>query len=182
MNISLVNHYLENAIWNFQRLKALAEKAFEQIDDSDYCSTLDSESNSIGTLIQHLCGNMLSRWTDLFTSDGEKSDRIRDAEFVLSEDTSKKQLLTQWQKNWRQLFCTLDSLQPSDLEQHIIINGKDWWVLDSINYHLVHYSQHIGQIIFIAKHIRSKDWVSLSIPKARSMQIPILVTEAIILI
>jgi uncharacterized damage-inducible protein DinB len=167
---SLGQLYLENAIWNFRRLKDLAEQAFAQIDDAAYHSTLDKESNSIGVLVQHLSGNMLSRWTDIFDSDGEKPDRNRDAEFVLKHDTSKEQLLAQWQKGWGRLLKTLESLTPDDLEKQITINGKKQSVVESVNYHLVHYAQHIGQIVFMAKHIRSGRWESLSTPKSRPQQ------------
>ena len=157
---SLGQLYLENAIWNFRRLKGLAEQAFAKIDDNAYHSTLDKESNSIGVLIQHLSGNMLSRWTDIFDSDEEKPDRNRDAEFVLTHDANKEQLLARWQKGWERLLMTLESLTADDLERQIIINEKDWSVVTSINYHLVHYSQHVGQILFMAKHIRSERWSS----------------------
>jgi hypothetical protein len=167
---SLGQLYLENAIWNFRRLKEFAERAFSQIDDLAYHSILDSESNSIGVLIQHLSGNMLSRWTNIFDSDGEKPDRNRDTEFILGHDTTKEQLLAQWQKGWDRLLKTLESLTPDDLERQIIINDRDWTVLTSVNYHLVHYSQHVGQILFMAKHIRSGHWESLSIPKAAPQQ------------
>lgn len=167
---SLGQIYLENAIWNFRRLKDFAERAFNQIDDLAYHSILDSESNSIGVLIQHLSGNMLSRWTNIFDSDGEKPDRNRDAEFILGQDTTKEQLLAQWQKGWDRLLTTLESLTPDDLERQIIINDRDWTVLTSINYHLIHYSQHVGQILFMAKHIRSARWESLSTPKATPKQ------------
>lgn len=167
---SIGHIYLENAIWNFRRLKDLAEKDFEQIGDTDYQTTLDAESNSIGVLIQHLSGNMLSRWTDLFDSDGEKPDRNRDAEFMLGASTTKEQLMSQWTRGWNRLLTTLESLEPKDLQRQIVINGKDWTVLSSINYHLVHYSQHIGQIVFMAKHLRANKWKSLSIPRTTSFR------------
>lgn len=169
---SLGQAYLGNAIWNFRRLKEFAEKAFDQIDDADYHATLDAESNSIGVLIQHLSGNMLSRWTDIFDSDGEKPDRNRDAEFVLDASTTKEQLISRWQNGWSRFLATLETLDPDDLERKILISGKDWTVMTSINYHLVHYAQHIGQIFFMAKYLRSGDWKTLSTPLVKKPQQP----------
>lgn len=163
----LASHYLENAIWNFRRLKGLAEKAFEQIDEAGFLFSPDVESNSIGILIQHLNGNMLSRWTDLFISDGEKPDRNRDAEFVLAPGMNRVQLIERWERGWGRLFETLESLGPEDLNKKIVINDKEQYVVESINYHLVHYAYHVGQIIFLAKCVKKEEWDSLSIPKKR---------------
>src|ERR1043165_5387956 len=121
----LASHYLENAICNFRRIKSLAEKAFEQINDDDFHYKPDDESNSIGILIQHLSGNMLSRWTDLFISDGEKPDRNRDAEFELAPETDRVQLLDTWESGWARLFTTLESLRPDDLKEKIVISSKE---------------------------------------------------------
>ena len=163
-------HFLENTIGVFKNYKTLADKAFEQLySDNDFHYTPDSESNSIAIIIKHISGNMISRWTDFLTTDGEKPDRNRDNEFV--DDTpAKEQLIKLWDKGWNVFLKTLDSLNENDLLKTVTIRGEALTVMQALNRQTAHYAYHIGQIVFIAKHIKSTEWKSLSIPKNKSDQ------------
>jgi hypothetical protein len=145
----------------------LAEKAFAQLKDEEFFLALDEEANSIGVIIKHMSGNMRSRWTDFLTSDGEKPDRNRDAEFVLADETSRDGLMEQWEEGWGRVFNAIGPLQPEDLGRKVFIRGEEHSVIEAINRQLTHYAYHTGQIVFLAKHIRSVDWKSLSIPRKR---------------
>ena len=167
MDKQLARHYLDDAITSFRDYKALAEKAFAQLKDEEFFLAPDEESNSIGVIIKHLSGNMVSRWTDFLTSDGEKPERNRDAEFVLSAETSRDALMERWEKGWSCVFGAVEPLQPEDLGRKVLIRGEEHSVIEAINRQLTHYAYHTGQIVFLAKHIRSVDWKSLSIPRNR---------------
>ena len=158
---------LKSAIKYFTYYKNLGDKTFEQLHADDFDFTPAEESNSIAIIIQHLCGNMLSRWTDLLNSDGEKAWRQRDAEFEKSALT-KEQLLSLWEKGWACVFEALDDLTPKDLKKTITIRGEPLLVIDVINRQLAHYAYHIGQIIYAAKILKKKDWKTLSIPKKKT--------------
>ncbi len=164
----LGHHYLDDAITTFRAYKKLAEKALDQLQDEEYFTTLDEESNSIAVIMKHLAGNMLSRWSDFFTTDGEKSDRNRDMEFVIEPQTSKFEIRNYWEKGWQRTFETLEALQPDDLLRRVKIRGETHTVVQAINRQLAHYAHHIGQIVFVAMHFRSAHWKSLSIPKNKS--------------
>lgn len=170
MNQQLGHHYLDDAIKSFRAYKKLAEKALDQLRDEEYFTTLDEESNSIAVIMKHLAGNMLSRWTDFLTTDGEKPERDRDMEFVIEPQTSKSEVVNYWEKGWQRTFETLEALQPEDLLRTVMIRGETHTVVQCVNRQLAHYSYHIGQIVFLAKHFRSADWKSLSIPKNKSAE------------
>lgn len=170
MNQELEQHYLSDAITTFRAYKKLAEKALDQLLDEEYFITLDEESNSIAVIMKHLAGNMLSRWTDFLTTDGEKPERDRDMEFVIESKTSKSEVMDYWEKGWQRTLETLEALQPGDLLRTVMIRGEMHTVVQSINRQLAHYPYHIGQIIFLAKQFRSTDWKSLSIPKSKSSE------------
>jgi hypothetical protein len=170
MNQQLGHHYLDDAITTFRAYKKLAEKALDQLRDEEYFTTLDEESNSIAVIMKHLAGNMLSRWTDFLTTDGEKPERNRDMEFVIEPQTSKSEVMNYWEKGWQRTFETLEALQPEDLLRTVMIRGETHTVVQSISRQLAHYPYHIGQIVFLAKHFRSADWKSLSIPKNKSAE------------
>lgn len=170
MNHELGRHYLDDAITTFRVYKTLAERALDQLQDEEYFTTLDEEANSIAVIMKHLAGNMLSRWTDFLTTDGEKPERNRDMEFVSEPQTSKTEVLDYWEKGWQRTFETLAALQPEDLMRTVLIRGEPHTVVQSINRQLAHYPSHIGQIVFLAKHFRSSDWKSLSIPKNKSAE------------
>lgn len=165
---SITQHYLDDTRASFRAYKKLAEKALAQLQDEEYFVTLDEESNSIAVIIKHLAGNMLSRWTDFLTTDGEKPDRNRDLEFVIEPQTSKEDLLAYWQRGWDCVTNALDQLQPEDFGKQVMIRGEAHSIVQAINRQMTHYAYHIGQIVFLAKHFRSTAWQSLSIPRNRS--------------
>jgi hypothetical protein len=164
----LPEHYLKDAIHQFRSLKRLADKAVAQVTDEELFTALDAESNSLAVIMKHLAGNMRSRWTDFLTSDGEKPDRHRDAEFVIEAGETKEHLLGRWEDGWRCLFEALAPLTPEDLSRSVLIRGEPHSVVEAINRQLTHYALHVGQIIFLAKHLAAGRWQSLSIPRGRS--------------
>jgi hypothetical protein len=160
-------NYLESIKKQFEYYKMLGEKTIEQLPPESLFWQYNPESNSIAIIIQHLCGNMLSRWTDFLTTDGEKPTRNRDAEFENNHQTPD-QIRQQWQQGWQCLFHALNTLTPSDLQREIYIRNQAHTVLEAINRQLAHYPYHIGQIVFIGKMIANEKWQSLSIPKGNS--------------
>ena len=159
--------YLTSARNQFEYYKQLGEKTFDQLSEEQLFWQADSESNSIAIIVQHLRGNMLSRWTDFLSTDGEKEWRTRDAEFEL-EIKSKTELLHQWNEGWACLFFALDLLHGDDLGKIIHIRNQAHTVTAAINRQLAHYPYHIGQIVFIGKLLKGNAWKSLSIPKVGS--------------
>ena len=168
MNEPLATHYLEDSIASLRAYKKLADKAIAQLDEDEFFITLDEEANSIAVIMKHMAGNMFSRWTDFLTSDGEKPDRNRDMEFVIEPKTGKEDVLAYWEKGWQRVFETLEPLRAEDLGKKVLIRGEEHTVIQAINRQLMHYANHIGQIIFLAKHFRSSEWTSLSIPRNKS--------------
>jgi hypothetical protein len=160
--------YLDEARRQFRGNKRLAEGAIGQLKDEELFVTIDPESNSVATLIKHLAGNMRSRFTDFLTSDGEKPDRFRDREFELNSTTTRAEVMRWWDEGWAQVFATLDALKPEDVMRTVTIRGEPHTVLQAINRQIAHYAGHIGQIIFLAKHLRSSEWKTLSIPRGKS--------------
>ena len=167
---SIGQHYLEDALYTFRYYKKLAEGAFAQISEDDFFRTLDDESNSIAVNMKHMAGNMLSRWTDFLTTDGEKAERNRDMEFVMLPETTKEDMLAYWEKGWKCTFDALQPLTPDDLMRTVTIRGQDHTVVQAINRQLAHYAYHVGQIVYVAKHFRSSEWQSLSVPKNKSAE------------
>ncbi|HEU4477400.1 MAG TPA: DUF1572 family protein, partial [Pyrinomonadaceae bacterium] len=165
---TITQHYLDDTRASFRAYKKLAEKALAQLRDEEYFVTLDEESNSIAVIMKHMAGNMLSRWTDFLTSDGEKPDRNRDLEFVIETGTTKEELFTYWERGWACLFNALESLQPSDFDKTVFIRGKTHSIVQATHRQMTHYAYHIGQIVFLAKHLRASEWTSLSVPRNRS--------------
>jgi hypothetical protein len=170
MDDTLGRNYLDDALSIFRDYKKMAERAFAQVTDEEFFTSLDEESNSIGVIIKHLAGNMISRWTDFLTSDGEKPDRNRDMEFVVGPETTRDELIAYWERGWACVFQAIEPLQPEDLARQVHIRGKAHTVVAAINRQLTHYAQHTGQIIFLAKHLRSTEWQTLSIPRNSSAQ------------
>jgi len=170
MNDKIGKHYLEDALYTFRYYKKLAERAFAQIGDEDFFKTLDEESNSIAVNMKHMAGNMLSRWTDFLTTDGEKPERNRDMEFIMLPETTKEDVLTYWGKGWQSVFDAVEPLKPEDLTRTITIRGQDHTVVQAINRQLAHYAYHVGQIVYLAKQLKSSDWQSLSVPKNKSAE------------
>jgi len=167
---SIGANFLEDALWTFRYYKQLAERAFAQIDDADFFRVIDEESNSIAVNMKHMAGNMISRWTDFLTTDGEKPERNRDLEFVMLPETTKAEMIAYWEKGWQRIFQALAPLRPEDLMRTITIRGQDHTVVQAINRQIAHYAYHVGQIVYLAKHFKSNAWQSLSVPKNRSSE------------
>ena len=167
---SLANEYLSDAISTFQAYKEKAERALGQLHDEEYFVTLDEESNSVAMIMKHMAGNMISRWTDFLTSDGEKPGRNRDQEFIIDPGTTRASLHDYWERGWSCLFDALKPLQASDFEKKILIRNEEHTIIQAINRQLTHYSYHVGQIVFLAKHFRSTEWQSLSVPRNLSAE------------
>jgi len=167
---SIGANFLEDALWTFRYYKQLAERAFAQIDDADFFRVIDEESNSIAVNMKHMAGNMISRWTDFLTTDGEKPERNRDLEFVMLPETTKAEMIRYWEKGWQRTFDAIEPLRPEDLMRTITIRGQDHTVVQAINRQIAHYAYHVGQIVYLAKHFKSNEWQSLSVPKNRSSE------------
>lgn len=159
--------YLESVKKQFLYYKTLGEKAIEQIQPEQLFVTINEDTNSIATIIKHISGNMLSRWTDFLTADGEKEWRNRDAEFE-NDLQSKEEVFAAWNKGWNCLFDALNSLQPNQLSDIIYIRNEGHTVIEAINRQLAHYPYHVGQIVFYAKQLKNSEWNSLSIPRNKS--------------
>jgi len=161
------NNYLISIKQQFAYYKLLGEKTFEQVPDDMLFWQFNDESNSMATIVKHLWGNMLSRWTDFLVSDGEKAFRKRDAEFE-NEVISREAMLNMWNEGWRCLFNALDALKPEDLDKVVYIRSEPHTVTEAINRQLAHYPYHVGQIVFLGKMLAKQGWTSLSIPKGGS--------------
>ena len=170
MNQSIATHYLEDSIASLRAYKKQAEKALDQLQDEEYFRTLDEEGNSVAVIMKHMAGNMFSRWTDFLTTDGEKPDRNRDMEFVIDPNTSVGAVRDYWERGWQRVFAALEPLHADDLMKRVMIRGEEHTVAQAINRQLMHYANHIGQIVFLAKHFRAADWKTLSIPRNRSAE------------
>lgn len=162
-----MNSYLESAKKEFLNYKQLGFKAMEQIEDEKLFIKPNDDSNSIAIIVQHLSGNMLSRWTNFLNTDGEKKWRNRDSEFE-ELITNKIDLITAWHKGWNCLFDALNSLSENDLQKIIFIRNQSHTVTEAINRQLTHYAYHIGQIVLLSKIYCKNNWISLSIPKGGS--------------
>ncbi len=166
----LAAHYLDNVRAEFERYKTLADKAIAQVNDEELFVTLDRESNSLAIVMKHIAGNLRSRWTDFLTSDGEKPDRNRDAEFESGELATRPAVLQHWEAGWGALRTALAALRPSDITKTVTIRGEPHTVTQAANRSLAHTAYHVGQIVFIAKHLRSGEWKTLSIPRKGSKE------------
>jgi hypothetical protein len=165
--MQMKSDYLESVIKQFEYYKLLGDKTMEQLPAEKLLWNYNQESNSIATIVKHLHGNMLSRWTDFLTTDGEKEWRDRDAEFE-NYLKSKEVVLQVWNEGWACLFKTLNSLNENDLNKTIYIRNQGHSVTEAINRQLAHYPYHIGQIVFLGKMICNEKWKTLSIPKGSS--------------
>lgn len=162
-----MDSYLVSIIKQFEYYKSLGDKTFEQLTFEELKKEFATDSNSIAIIVKHLVGNMLSRWTNFLSEDGEKIWRIRDSEF---EDTynSKEEIIENWNKGWKCLFDAIKPLNENDLDRIIYIRNEGHTVTEAVNRQLAHYSYHIGQIVFLGKLIKGENWKSLSIPKGNS--------------
>ena len=164
--MSIEINYLETVKKQFNQYKALGEKAMDQLEPGQLFHSQNDDTNSIAIIVKHLWGNMLSRWTDFLTTDGEKPWRKRDDEFERGE-LNKSDVLKMWDEGWECFFKALDSLSPDQLSETIFIRGEAHTVLDAINRQLAHYAYHVGQIVFAAKQLKQGAWNSLSIPRRK---------------
>lgn len=167
--MTIEKSFLQSAIKRLSYYKELGDKTFAQLTDADFHYQPNEDSNSIAIIIQHTAGNMLSRWTDFLTSDGEKEWRNRDTEFE-EQHLSKQQLIEVWEKGWQCLLDALNALTEDDLLKTIYIRSEGLLVVDAVNRQLAHYPYHVGQIIYVAKIITSNNWQNLSIAKGNSSQ------------
>jgi len=162
-------NYLKSVRFEFLRYKALGEKTIAQLDENEIHWKYNEGNNSIALIVKHLSGNMLSRWTNFLSEDGEKSWRNRETEFE-HPPKSKEELLTAWGRGWQCLFDALDAVNAHNFETIIKIRNEDHTIVEAINRQLAHYANHVGQIVLLGKMIKGSEWVSLSIPKGGSEQ------------
>jgi hypothetical protein len=166
--MDIAQYYLDEIRRQLRGHKHLAEAALAQVTDEQLLAILDPESNSLAILIKHIAGNMRSRFTDFLTSDGEKPDRHRDQEFELDCSTTREELMRWWEEAWTIVYRTIDSLKPEDLSRTVYIREEPHTVLQALNRALAHYAFHIGQIVFLAKHLGTHNWQTLSVPRGKS--------------
>jgi hypothetical protein len=159
--------YLTDIIRAFRNYRTLAEAALAQVSDEQLFTAIDGEANSIAVIVQHLAGNLRSRFTDFLTADGEKPDRDRDGEFE-SPRGSRPELMARWTEAWNILLSSLETLRPGDLGQTVRIRNEPFLVVEALNRSATHLAYHVGQIVFLAKHFAGAGWKSLSIPKGQS--------------
>lgn len=160
--------YLDEACRSFRGYKRMADTALAQLPDQDFFHLPDAESNSIALIVQHMAGNLRSRWTRFLTTDGEKPDRNRDQEFVMSPGCTRPDLMLRWEESWNMVFSELEALKPEDFERIVYIRKEPHTVLQAINRSMMHTAYHVGQILYQGKHLRGAEWKTLSIPRGKS--------------
>jgi uncharacterized damage-inducible protein DinB len=174
-NASMAHHlttsHLKDSVELFRYYKRLAERAMEQCPDEGLSATLDAESNCIAIIVKHMAGNMRSRWTDFLTTDGEKPDRNRDTEFEAPAKT-RAELLVMWERGWKNVFDALAPLSDADLTRTVTIRTEPHSVMQAVNRQMGHYTYHVGQIIFLAKHFaaQSGKWTAITVPRKKSAE------------
>ena len=161
--------YIEESLIVFRLYKKMAEGAMAQMSDDQLFVILDAESNSVALIVNHMAGNMRSRFTDFLTSDGEKPDRHRDTEFV-DPAATREALMECWENGWKLVSSAIEPLTDADLTRTVTIRGEAHSVMQAINRQIAHYAQHIGQIVFLAKHLSGPNWKALTIPRNKSAE------------
>jgi len=169
MALRFTTSYLADSLDLFRYYKHLAERAMTQVADEQLIAVLDGEMNSIAVIVKHMAGNMRSRWTDFLTSDGEKPDRNRDAEFD-DPPATREAVLAAWEEGWQCVFRALEPLSELDLQRTVTIRGEAHSVMQAINRQMAHYSYHCGQIVLLAKHFSHAEWKSLTVPRKQSVE------------
>jgi hypothetical protein len=164
--MDLGSHYVDDVIERVETLKSLAERAMAQVTDEELFRTIDAESNSIAIVMRHVAGNLRSRFTDFLTTDGEKPHRHRDGEFELPPGTTRETVLADWDSGFARLLGALHELRPADLLRDVYIRGERHSVVQALDRAMTHLAYHVGQIVFLAKHLRGSNWQTLSIPRA----------------
>ncbi|PCI02172.1 MAG: hypothetical protein COB81_05835 [Flavobacteriaceae bacterium] len=167
--MSIATNYIQSVQFQFKDTKRLGTAVLNALSETELHFKYNNESNSIATIVAHISGNMLSRWTHFYTEDGEKTWRTRDAEFEIS-NASKEEIIMIWESGWNCLFKIIDDLTPEKLPLTIYIRTEKHTVVEALNRQISHYSYHIGQLIYIAKMIQNSQWEPLSIPKNKSKQ------------
>ncbi len=167
MALKFTTSYLADSLSVFRYYKRLAEAAMAQVTDEQLFVVLDPEMNSIALIVKHLAGNMRSRWTDFLSSDGEKPDRNRDAEFA-EPPASREEVMALWESGWNCVFSALDPLSPEDMTRTVFIRGEAHSVMQAVNRQIAHYAYHCGQIVFLAKHFQYSQWKSPTVPRGKS--------------
>jgi len=172
MASDLGSRYLDEVFRALRGHKRLADGAIAQLSEQQFFASPDPESNSVAVIVKHMAGSMRSRFTDFLTTDGEKSDRNRDEEFIAAPDAAaREEILRAWEQHWQLVFDTINSLEPDDLDRTVTIRGQPHSVLQALNRAATHLAYHVGQIVFLAKHWKGAEWESLSIPKGQSEQV-----------
>lgn len=166
--MDLAAQYIQEILEQFGQLKALADGAVAQVTETELFRTIDRESNSLAIIMRHVAGNLRSRFTDFLVADGEKPDRHRDAEFEMPEGTTRETVVAAWEGGFKILFGALRALKPEDLMRDVSIRGKTLTVAQALNRSINHIAMHVGQIVFLAKHLRGAEWRTLSIPRGQS--------------
>jgi hypothetical protein len=158
---------LDTSLGELRKVKQLADRSIEQLDDAQLWTRIDANSNSVAVLMRHMAGNMRSRWTDFLTSDGEKPDRQRDQEF---EDTvlTRAELLAEWEDGWRRVFAALESITDANLSDTVYIREEPHTIFKALVRQIAHYAGHAYQILLLAKHLKGEAWTTLSIPRGKS--------------
>lgn len=164
---AVTSTFVESSLQEFRRLKRVSEKAIDQLTHEQLHVMVDPESNSVATIMKHMAGNMISRWTDFLTTDGEKLSRNRDSEFV-DDLQSRDELLAVWERGWKCLFDAVSALSDEQLRQIVHIRREPLSVVQAVTRQVSHYAYHCGQIVFVAKHLAGSNWKTLSIPKGKS--------------
>ena len=160
-------HWLADVRVQFEKMKRLAEGALAQAHDDDLNVAIDKEANSLAVMVKHMAGNLRSRFSDFLTTDGEKPNRNRDGEFEVEGPVSRDAMLRDWESGWQTLFDTLQGLTPADLDRVVTIRGERHTIVEALNRQMTHHSYHVGQIVFLTKHLRSEEWKTLSMPRRR---------------
>ena len=176
MSNQIIENYKADAIATFRNYKLMAEKSVAQISDDEFFHLTDAKSNSVAIMVKHIAGNLTSRFTDFLTTDGEKPSRNRDGEFD-SENDSRESLMKFWEQGWQVLFDSIEPLTVEDFAKSVPIRGQPHTICEAINRQMTHYAYHIGQIAFLAKHFRAKDWKTLSVPRGQSGEFNAYLTE-----
>jgi hypothetical protein len=167
---SIAARYLDEAFRAFRGYKRMAEGAMSQLTDQEFFHLPDPESNSVALIVKHVAGNLRSRWEDFLTTDGEKPDRNRDQEFVLLPADTRAELMCRWERSWETVFNSIQSLKPEDLAGAVYIRGDAHTVLQAANRSMLHTAYHVGQILYLGKHLKGAAWKTLSIPKGKSAE------------
>ncbi len=165
----IIENYRDDAIKSLRNYKKMAERALEQVSDAEFFALIDPEANSIAVIVKHIAGNLHSRWRDFLATDGEKPERDRDAEFRIAGDT-RESLMAFWETGWQTLFDNIEPLTEKEFKKTITVRGEMHTVVEAINRQLAHYPYHVGQIVLLAKHFKSAEWKTLSVPKNKSAE------------